>query len=169
MPLRLFRSRNLTGANIMMVLSVPACSRRCPLELCTCSASWATTRSRSAGLPALHPRDGDDLVAFHGTTRHPLRRLPRRAAGFALIGISLSLFARTAVNGSYLADVLAPLLLLGLGAGVAFPSLMAVAMSDASTKDSGLPPGIVDSTTQVGGAIGLAVLATVSASRTDAL
>jgi MFS family permease len=59
--------------------------------------------------------------------------------------------------------------LLGIGAGVAFPALMAVAMSGATPQDAGLASGLVNTTAQVGGALGLAVLATLSASRTSTL
>src|SRR5213082_3420551 len=61
------------------------------------------------------------------------------------------------------------MLLLGLGAGTAFPALMNLAMSGATPRDAGLASGLVNTTAQVGGAIGLAVLATVSGSRTSAL
>jgi MFS family permease len=61
------------------------------------------------------------------------------------------------------------MLLLGLGAGISFPALMTLAMSGATRSDSGLASGFVNTTTQVGGAIGLAVLATLATARTDAL
>ena len=61
------------------------------------------------------------------------------------------------------------MVLLGVGAGIAFPSLMAVAMSGATPQDAGLASGLVNTTAQVGGALGLAVLATLSASHTKAL
>src|SRR3954452_2451501 len=58
---------------------------------------------------------------------------------------------------------------MGMGAGLAFPALMTLAMSGATRTDSGLASGLVNTTTQVGGAIGLAVLATLATARTDAL
>ena len=61
------------------------------------------------------------------------------------------------------------MLLLGVGAGLSFPSLMTLAMSGATPEDSGLASGLVNTTLQVGGALGLAVLATLSATRTDDL
>ncbi len=61
------------------------------------------------------------------------------------------------------------MLLLGTGAGLAFPALMTLAMSGATRSDSGLASGLVNTTTQVGGAIGLAVLATLATERTDGL
>jgi len=89
------------------------------------------------------------------------------ALGFLLA--ALGLFARVPVDGAYAADVLAPMLLLGVGAGLAFPSLMILAMSGASPEDAGLASGLVNTTAQVGGALGLAVLATLASSRTDDL
>src|SRR5205814_7569656 len=73
------------------------------------------------------------------------------------------------VDGSFLPDVLPVMLLLGTGAGLAFPSLMTLAMSGATRSDSGLASGLVNTTLQVGGAIGLAVLATLATTRTENL
>ena len=61
------------------------------------------------------------------------------------------------------------MMLLGLGAGLAFPALTAVAMSGATSEDSGLASGLVNTSLNVGGAIGLAVLATLAADRTHGL
>jgi MFS family permease len=66
-------------------------------------------------------------------------------------------------------DVLAPVILVGIGAGLAFPSLMTLAMSGATPADAGLASGLVNTTAQVGGALGLAVLATLATSRTTDL
>jgi len=66
-------------------------------------------------------------------------------------------------------DVLPAMVLLGLGAGVSFPSLMTLAMSGATRSDAGLASGLVNTTLQVGGAIGLAVLATLATTRTEHL
>src|SRR5207302_4018123 len=77
--------------------------------------------------------------------------------------------ARVPVDGSYVTDVLPSMILLGSGAGLAFPSLMTLAMSGATRSDSGLASGLVNTTLQVGGAIGLAVLATLATSRTQHL
>ena len=87
--------------------------------------------------------------------------------GVVMVGIGLLLFARTPVDGNYLTDLLPPLLLVGVGVGTSFPSLMTLAMSGATPEDSGLASGVVNTSMQVGGAIGLAVLATLAAERTD--
>jgi MFS family permease len=66
-------------------------------------------------------------------------------------------------------DLLSALLLIGVGAGLAFPSLMTLAMSAATPEDSGLTSGLVNTSQQVGGALGLAVLATIASNHTAAL
>ena len=73
------------------------------------------------------------------------------------------LFSRAPVHARYVTDLLPAMVLLGIGAGLAFPSLMTLAMSTATPEDSGLVSGLVNTTQQVGGALGLAVLATLSA------
>ena len=85
------------------------------------------------------------------------------------IGAGLLLFARTPVDGNYLTDIVPPMVLIGFGAGTGFPALMTLSMSGATPSDSGLASGLVNATVQVGGAIGLAVLATLATARTDGL
>ena len=86
-----------------------------------------------------------------------------------LIVVGLALFARAPVDSTYLVDVLPVMVLLGVGAGLVFPALMTLAMSGATRSDSGLASGLVNTTQQVGGALGLAVLATLATTRTDSL
>jgi MFS family permease len=85
------------------------------------------------------------------------------------IAAGMLLFARTPVDASYALDLLPPMVLIGAGAGLGFPSLMTLAMSGATPQDSGLASGLVNTSVQVGGAIGLAVLATLATERTDGL
>jgi MFS family permease len=73
------------------------------------------------------------------------------------------------VGASYLPDILPSMILLGIGAGLSFPSLMTLAMSGATRSDSGLASGLVNTSLQVGGALGLAVIATLASTRTDSL
>jgi MFS family permease len=89
-------------------------------------------------------------------------------AGMALILPGLLLFARTPLDAVYVRDILPPMVLLGLGAGLGFPSLMTLAMSGATPSDAGLASGLVNTAAQVGGALGLAVLATLASDRTAA-
>jgi MFS family permease len=87
----------------------------------------------------------------------------------ALIVAGLLLFARAPVDAHYLTEILPVMVLLGVGAGLAFPSLMTLAMSGATQSDSGLASGLVNTSQQVGGALGLAVLATFATKHTASL
>jgi len=73
------------------------------------------------------------------------------------------------VGGSFLVDVLPGMLLLGLGAGIAFNPMLLAAMSDVAPSESGLASGVVNTAFMMGGALGLAVLASLAAARTNAL
>ena len=90
-------------------------------------------------------------------------------SGMVLVAASLALFAQAGVGGSYVSDVLPVMILLGFGIGVCFPALMSLAMSGATGADAGLASGLVNTSAQIGGAIGLAVLATLSTTRTENL
>ena len=80
----------------------------------------------------------------------------------ALLMAGLALFSRVPVDGDYVTDLLPTMVLFGVGAGLSFPALMTLAMSGASPSDAGLASGLVNTTQQVGGALGLAVLATLA-------
>jgi len=88
--------------------------------------------------------------------------------GLTIIVIGLALFVRTPVGGVYAIDVLPAMLLLALGGGTSFLPLILIAVGEASPQDSGLVSGLVSTSQQVGGAIGLAVLASAAAIRTGA-
>jgi MFS family permease len=89
--------------------------------------------------------------------------------GLVLVAAGLLLFSRAPVDATYLSDALPSMILLGVGAGLSFPALMTLAMSGATPEDSGLASGVINTTMQVGGALGLAVLATLASTRTDDL
>src|SRR5260370_33111794 len=86
---------------------------------------------------------------------------------FTLAG--LALFARAPLDADYVRDILPEMLLVGVGRGLSFPALMTLAMSDSSTEGAGLSSGLAGTTAQVGGALGLAVLATISTARSQEL
>ena len=86
--------------------------------------------------------------------------------GLLMIMVGLLLFTQTPVDGTYVAHILAPMVLIGGGVGISFPALMTISMSGATQEDAGLASGLVNTTLQVGGALGLAVLATLSAEKT---
>jgi MFS family permease len=89
--------------------------------------------------------------------------------GLGLVAAGLVLFTRAPVDANYWVDVFPVLVLLGTGIGICFPALMTIAMSGATRADAGLASGLVNTSAQVGGALGLAVLATLSTSRSNAL
>jgi EmrB/QacA subfamily drug resistance transporter len=91
------------------------------------------------------------------------------AAGLLLASLGLVLFARAPVDGNFVVDVLPSMILLGLGAGMAFNPVLLAAMSDVEPSEAGLASGVVNTSFMMGGALGLAVLASLAASRTDTL
>jgi len=94
---------------------------------------------------------------------------PPIAAGMALAAIGLALFGLAPVDGNFLVHVLPGMTLLGLGCGMALNPVLLAAMSDVDAADSGLASGIVNTAFMMGGALGLAVLASLAAARTDVL
>ncbi len=94
---------------------------------------------------------------------------PPLATGLLLAAAGLALFVRAPVRGSFVVDVLPSMILLGFGAGMAFNPMLLAAMSDVAPEESGLASGVVNTAFMMGGALGLAVLASLAASRTDRL
>jgi EmrB/QacA subfamily drug resistance transporter len=170
MPLRLFRSRNVAGANAIQALLVAGMFGMFFLGALYLQRVLGYD-ALEVGLAFLPATIVMGTLSLGFSERLIMRFGPRKTLipGVAAIGIGLLLFARTPVDGSYAADLLAPMLLIGAGVGTAFPSLMTLAMSGATPSDSGLASGLVNTSMQVGGAIGLAVLATLATERTDGL
>ncbi|HEY4811891.1 MAG TPA: MFS transporter [Solirubrobacteraceae bacterium] len=169
-PLRIFRSRNVASANLIQVLSVAgmfgvfflgALYLRRVLGYDALEIGLAFLPV-SVAMGTLSIRYSEQLV-----TRFGARNL--LVPGLVLIGLALVLLALAPVHGSYVVHVMPSMLLLGIGAGVCFPALMNVAMTGASPQDAGLASGLVNTTAQIGGALGLAVLATLSTSRSSHL
>jgi EmrB/QacA subfamily drug resistance transporter len=91
------------------------------------------------------------------------------AAGLLLAAAGLALFARAPVDGTFVVDVLPSMILLGLGAGMAFNPVLLAAMNDVDESDAGLASGVVNTAFMMGGGLGLAILASLAASRTESL
>jgi EmrB/QacA subfamily drug resistance transporter len=91
------------------------------------------------------------------------------ATGLALAGVGLVLFARAPVDGNFAVDVLPSMILLGLGAGMAFNPVLLAAMGDVEPSDAGLASGVVNTAFMMGGAVGLAILASAADARTESL
>ena len=170
MPLRIFRSRNVSGANTIQALSVAGMFALFFLGALYLQRilGYDALQTGLAFLPTtlvmgtLSVRYSERLVMHFGA-RETL------VPGLVSILVALLLFTRAPVDGSYVQHVLPVMVLLGLGAGTAFPALMNLAMSGATPQDAGLASGLVNTSAQVGGALGLAVLATLSATRSNGL
>jgi hypothetical protein len=168
MPLALLRLRNLATANVIGVL-------------------WAGAMFAWFFMSALYMQ----LVLDYGPMQIGLAFLPANiimavfslglsaklvmrlgiktplVMGLAFATLGLVLFARAPVGGSFTLDVLPGMLLLGLGAGIAFNPVLMAAMNDVDQRDSGLASGSGNSACVLGGALGLAVLASLAAARSQ--
>jgi EmrB/QacA subfamily drug resistance transporter len=170
MPLRLFRSRNVAGANLVMALLVVGFFGMFFLGALYLQGilDYSPLEVGLAFLPSCLVM-GTLSLCFAERLIMGIGARSALIAGLVLAGAGLLLFAQAPVGGSWVVNLLPVMVLLGAGAGLAFPALMTLAMSGATPSDSGLASGLVNTTTQVGGAIGLAVLATLATERTDAL
>ena len=170
MPLRIFSSRAVTGSNLVQVfgtagmfgmfflgsLYLRQILHYDPLQIGLAFLPVAVV------MGALSVRYTDRLVMRFGA-----RKL--MFPGLGLIAAGLALFAVAPVGAAYLSHIFPVTLLMGTGAGLCFPALMTLAMSSATPQHAGLASGLVNTTAQLGGALGLAVLATVSAARSNSL
>src|SRR6188474_109526 len=168
MPLRLFRSRNVAGANAIQSLLVAGMFGMFFLGALYLQRVLEYD-ALEVGLAFLPATIVMGTLSLGFSEKLIMRFGPRSTLipGVLMIGGGLLLFARTPLDGQFVTDLLAPMLLVGAGVGTAFPALMTLAMSGATPEDSGLASGLVNTSMQVGGAIGLAVLATLSSERTN--
>jgi EmrB/QacA subfamily drug resistance transporter len=169
-PLSIFRSRNISGANAIQALMVAGLFGMFFMGVLYLQRvlGYDAIQTGLAFLPVSILIGALSL----GVSTRLNERFGARAtllAGLTLIAAGLAYFARVPTDGTYVVDVLPVMLLFGAGAGLSFPSLMTLAMSGVTPSESGLASGLVNTTLQVGGAVGLAVLATLATSRTDAL
>ncbi len=170
MPLRLFRSRNVSGANIVIALLVVGMFGIFFLGALYMQLVLGYS-PLEVGLAFLPGSLLMGLMSLGFTDRINMRFGPRNVliTGLAFLLVAMLLFLRTPVDGNYLTDLFPTMIFFGFGAGVAFPALMMLAMSGATPQDAGLASGLVNTAGQVGGAIGLALLATISTERTSTL
>jgi len=170
MPLRLFRSRTLSGANLIqawMVAGIFGFFFLGSLDM----QRVLLYGPLAIGLAFLPDTIAMALLSIVLSARLITRFGSRTVVlvGLTCIAAGLLLFARSPVSADYIRDLLLPMLLLGVGAGLAFTSLSFLAMFDVSPSDSGLASGLLNTTTQVGAALGLAFLTTLSSNRTGQL
>ncbi|MGI8713402.1 MAG: DHA2 family efflux MFS transporter permease subunit [Solirubrobacteraceae bacterium] len=169
-PLRVFRSPTVTGANLIQMLMVAGIFGMFFLGALFLQQVLHYDPIQ-VGLAFLPVALGIAVMSL-GFSARLIERIGARATlipGLVLIAAGLLVFHGASTHASYVSDLLPAMVPLGIGAGLAFPSLMTLAMSTATPQDSGLVSGLVNTTQQVGGALGLAVLATLSSSHTGAL
>jgi EmrB/QacA subfamily drug resistance transporter len=169
-PLGLFRLRNVTTANIIGVLWAAAMFAWFFLSALYLQLvlGYNPLQVGLAFLPADLIMAAFSLgLSARLVTRFGIKR--PLAAGLLLAAVGLILFARAPVDGNFVVDVLPAMILLGLGAGIAFNPMLLAAMSDVAPTESGLASGVVNTSFMMGGALGLAVLASLAASRTESL
>jgi EmrB/QacA subfamily drug resistance transporter len=170
MPLRLFRSPNVAGANLVQALLVVGMFGMFFLGALYMQRILGYD-ALQVGLAYLPLTLVMATMSFRFTGQLNLRFGPQATLvpAMVFVVVGLLLLARTPIDASYAVDLLPPMILIGLGAGLGFPSLMTLAMSGATPSDSGLASGLVNTSVQVGGAVGLAVLATLATERTEGL
>jgi predicted MFS family arabinose efflux permease len=168
-PFRIFRSRSITGANVSGVLLGASLFSMfffvslymqqvlgySPLKAGFSYLPLAVTIILSAGIAS-------QLVSRFGFK-------PILVAGMGLVAIGLLMFAGVPVHGSYASDVLPASLVAGAGLGFSFVPVTIAAVSGVRDDDAGLASGLINTSQQIGGALGLAVLSTIAISRTDEL
>jgi hypothetical protein len=166
-PLRIFRSRNVSGANLIQVVSVAG--------MFGMFFMGSLYLQRVLGYDALQiglaflPGTIIMGILSLGYSGRLVMRFGARAVmlpAFVLVTLGLAWFTQAPVDGDYVTNVLPTMVLFGIGGGIGFPALMTIAMSDVAPRDAGLASGLVNTTAQVGGALGLAVLATLATTRT---
>ncbi|MGW0433642.1 DHA2 family efflux MFS transporter permease subunit [Micromonospora sp. NPDC003197] len=168
-PLRIFRSRNVSGANLVQILMVAATfSFQILVALYLQRVlGYGATETGLAMLPAAVVIGAVSL----GISARLIARFGERRVlltGLVLLVGVLGLLTRVPVRANYLIDLL-PVMLLAAGFGLALPALTALAMSGAGRDDAGLVSGLFNTAQQVGMALGIAVLSTLAASRTNSL
>jgi EmrB/QacA subfamily drug resistance transporter len=170
LPLRIFRSRNVSGANLIQgwmaaaffaffflgSLFLERVLRYGPMEIGLAFLPVAVV------MGGFSVRFSAPLITRFGAR-------PMLLAGQLVIALALVLLGLSPAATVYARDLLVPMILLGLGGGLSFPTLTILAMSGTRPSDAGLASGLLNTSGQFGGALGLAVLATLASSRTVSL
>jgi EmrB/QacA subfamily drug resistance transporter len=170
MPLRLFRSRTLSGANLIQAFMVAAFFAFFFLGTLDLQrilhygpmAIGLAFLPNTLAMAALSIEISARLIGRLGARRVLL-------AGLTCIAAGLVLFAVSPTQANYLRDLFVPMVLIGVGAALSFTSLSLLAMADVMPSDAGLASGLLNTTTQVAAALGLALMATIASTRTSQL
>src|SRR4051812_42439970 len=170
MPLGLFRNRNLSTASVVGMLWAAAMFAWFFLSALYLQLVLGYTPLQ-VGLAFLPGNLVMGALSLGLSARIVMRYGIKRplAIGLFLAALGLLVFARAPIDGQFVTDVLPGMLLLGIGAGIAFNPVLMAAMGDVPPEESGLASGVVNTAFMMGGALGLAVLASVAASRTASL
>ena len=170
LPLRIFRSRAVTGANAVMLLMVAGFFGTFFIgSLYLERVLRFDALGIGLGFLPVSLSIGVMSIAFAEPliTRFGPRSVLRGSLGLLLI--AMLWFSRLPAGATYLVDVAPALALIGIGAGLSFPSIVGLAMSGATSSDAGLASGLVNTTRMVGGSLGLAAMASVATTRGAAL
>jgi EmrB/QacA subfamily drug resistance transporter len=170
MPLGIFRNRNVSTANVIGVLMAAGMFAYFFLSALYLQGilDYSPMEVGLAYLPSMVIWGGSSLLLSDRLVMRLGVRTPL-IAGLALMTVGLLLLARTPVDGSFLVDVLPATIAVGLGAGIGFNPILLAAMSGVSPTEAGLASGVVNTSFMMGGALGLAVLASLAAWRTEEL
>jgi EmrB/QacA subfamily drug resistance transporter len=170
LPLRIFSARNVTGANLAQLLVIAgAFGFQVTVTLYLQRVLGYGPAASGLGLLPVAAVIG--AVSLSLSARIAARFGPRAMllAGLVLIAVALALLTTVPADGSYLAHLLGPLLMFGIGGGLTLPALASLAMSGATPSDAGLASGLFNTTQQIGAALGVAVLSSLAAARTASL
>ncbi|MDP9092989.1 MAG: MFS transporter [Actinomycetota bacterium] len=170
MPLAMFRSRNLVGANLIQLIGAAGMFGAFFLGTLYLQnlRQYDALQIGLAFLPVticmggLSVRYSERLITRFGARAAAL-------LGLVLMAVALALLAVAPADANYVTQLLPTMALLGLGAGACFPALIGLGMDGVEPHQAGLASGLVNTTAQIGGALGLAVLATLSSTRTHHL
>jgi EmrB/QacA subfamily drug resistance transporter len=170
MPLSLWKARNIASANATGILLAAAMFAWFFLSALYLQRvlGYSPLEVGFAFLPATILWGASSLLLSDKLVMRFGIKAPL-VAGLAFYLVALLLFARAPVDGNYFVDVLPGMLILGIGGGITFNPILLAAMSGVQPSEAGLASGVVNTSFMFGGALGLAVLASAAASRTDSL
>jgi predicted MFS family arabinose efflux permease len=163
----IFRIRTITGINVSAVL-IAAALFSMFFFISLYMQQVLGYSALDAGLAYLPLAVG--IIVTAGATAGLVTRFgfkPILVTGLIITAVGLLWFTQVDVGGSYLSDLLGPMLLAAVGLGLAFVSMTVAAVSGVEAHEAGLASGLINTSQQIGGALGLAILATVANSRTD--
>jgi EmrB/QacA subfamily drug resistance transporter len=169
-PLHIFRRRSIVGANAIQMLGVAGLFGMFFLAVLYLQRVLGYN-ALETGVAFLPVSGLIGALSLGASAKLSMRYGPVAVLipGLVLMMLALLWFTQVPVDGNYLTDVLPTMVVLGVGAGLFFPSLTTLAMADVEPHESGLASGLINTSLQVGGSIGLAVLAGLATTRSHDL